>query len=521
MKPRKILAIVALLTTVTLAQSQSPVDGGKAGNGPLLSPYGQIGSPLPKVEEKPAEKKALDLEAPYLEPDKVPLGAIPRDEVPAPYSRFFFSGEYIGWNLNNTTVNPVIFNAPVGILQILPNNLNFSQTGVLTSVVNISNQTSLMLQSNTQLSQDGIVDYGIQSGTRLTAGVFIDQEAGSAVTGNFIYLPKSSFSVSNNLGFNQFPILLQTGYSNTLTYLIQPTVVGTDSQTPTPVSEDFQITLARQVNSSVFASINNYVVGGEINAKGKDLYIGDMMFSGLLGFRYFQFKEALSVNSNYEIFRPDGVTDVETVVLNGATIQQPIVGNFPNPIQINSTSVDSIKVYNHFIGPQIGFNGEFKYNRWSVFGTGKLGIGVLHQVAKIQSVTSQTITKEYSTTQNNQLITATNTTTTTGNGGLLFSPYDNGKYDRNQFGLLPEINVKLGYNVTDRFKITAGYDFLLVSNVLRAPGQTQFIPYGNQVNYSANGQNVNSNQTLQVPAFQYNNSNLIINGLNIGAQLDF
>jgi len=251
------------------------------------------------------------------------------------------------------------------------------------------------------------------------------------------------------------------------------------------------------------------------------LYIGDMMFSGLLGFRYFQFKEALSVNSNYEIFRPDGVTDVETVVLNGATIQQPIVGNFPNPIQINSTSVDSIKVYNHFIGPQIGFNGEFKYNRWSVFGTGKLGIGVLHQVAKIQSVTSQTITKEYSTTQNNQLITATNTTTTTGNGGLLFSPYDNGKYDRNQFGLLPEINVKLGYNVTDRFKITAGYDFLLVSNVLRAPGQTQFIPYGNQVNYSANGQNVNSNQTLQVPAFQYNNSNLIINGLNIGAQLDF
>jgi hypothetical protein len=96
MKPWKILAIVALLTTVTLAQSQSPVDGGKAGNGPLLSPYGQIGSPLPKVEEKPTEKKALDLEVPYLDPDKVPLGAIPRDEVPTPYSRFFFSGEYIG-----------------------------------------------------------------------------------------------------------------------------------------------------------------------------------------------------------------------------------------------------------------------------------------------------------------------------------------------------------------------------------------------------------------------------------------
>ena len=114
-----------------------------------------------------------------------------------------------------------------------------------------------------------------------------------------------------------------------------------------------------------------------------------------------------------------------------------------------------------------------------------------------------------------------NKTTTNSTGGLLFSPYDNTKYDRNQFGLLPEINVKLGYDVTDRFKLTVGYDFLLMSNVLRAPQQTQIIPYTNQLNYTANAQQMNMSQSLQIPAFQYNNSNLIINGLNIGAQLDF
>ncbi|MEY4189438.1 MAG: hypothetical protein RIR17_174, partial [Planctomycetota bacterium] len=176
MKPWKILAIVALLTTVTLAQSQSPVDGGKAGNGPLLSPYGQIGSPLPKVEEKATEKKALDLEVPYLDPDKVPLGAIPRDEVPTPYSRFFFSGEYIGWNLNNTTLNPVLFNVPEGLLQISPTNITLNQNGQVSSVVSVSNLSSLILQSQAQMSQSGVIDYGIQSGTRLSTGIVLEED---------------------------------------------------------------------------------------------------------------------------------------------------------------------------------------------------------------------------------------------------------------------------------------------------------------------------------------------------------
>ena len=519
MKPWKILAIVALLTTVTLAQSQSPVDGGKAGNGPLLSPYGQIGSPLPKVEEKSTDKKGLDLEAPYLDPDKVPLGAIPRDEVPAPYSRFFFSGEYIGWNLNNTSLNPVFFNVPEGLLQISPTNITLNQNGQVSSVVSVSNLSSLILQSQAQLSQSGVIDYGIQSGTRLSAGIVLDEESGKAITGNFILVPKTSYQLGSNTGISEFPLLLQTGFNNTLNFILPPVVVG---DSPTLSTQDYSVVLARQVNSTVFANVNNFLVGGEINARGKDLYMGDMKFSGLLGFRYLQFTENLGVDSQYTIFRPAGVTDVQTFTANNVTTSAPTLLNYPNPIYIQSASSDNIKVYNHFIGPQIGFNSEFKYKRWSVFGTTKLGIGVVHQVARIQSNTTRTSTTELVTVdQNNQFVTTTNTTTTNSQGGLLFSPYDNTKYDRNQFGLLPEINVKLGYDVTDRFKLTVGYDFLLMSNVLRAPQQTQIIPYTNQLNYTANAQQMNMSQSLQIPAFQYNNSNLIINGLNIGAQLDF
>lgn len=147
-----------------------------------------------------------------------------------------------------------------------------------------------------------------------------------------------------------------------------------------------------------------------------------------------------------------------------------------------------------------------------------LGIGVMHQVVKISSNTSQTVVTE---TANQNGSSEKSTSTTNSAGGLLFSPTDVGQYSRNQFGLLPEINAKLGFKATERIKLTVGYDFLLLANVLRAPNQTQLIPYSNNLNYTANNQTQSANQTLQIPAFQYNTSNLIINGVTAGMQLDF
>jgi len=241
-----------------------------------------------------------------------------------------------------------------------------------------------------------------------------------------------------------------------------------------------------------------------------------MNFSGLLGFRYFQFKEAFDVNSQYKIFRPEGVNDNQNFNVNGVNLNVPIAINYPIPIDIKSVSNDQIKVYNHFIGPQIGINADYHYNRWSVMTGFNLGIGVMHQVAKISSSTTQTVTTEtaYQTIPTPPKITNSA-------GGLLFSPTDVGQYSRNQFGLLPEINAKLGFKATERIKLTVGYDFLLLANVLRAPNQTQLIPYSNNLNYTANNQTQSANQTLQIPAFQYSTSNLIINGVTAGMQLDF
>jgi hypothetical protein len=525
MKREKLLASGAWLLMVSAIVAQSPGDGGKVPS--PLSPYGQIGSAVIKKEQGTNEKK--DLELPAMEVDKVAIGAIPREGAAPLYPRFFLGGEYLAWKLNNTTVNPIVFNVPEGLLQTSPTTVSIDQFNDV-SIASISNNSSLLLQSQAQLSQNSIINYGMQSGMRLSAGYYLEQDSGLSVNGNFILVPKNSYYLSSVTGLNDFPILLQTGLNNSINFAIASNVVG---EAPTIVSQNYAIALSRQVNSSIFANASTYIAGGELNVRGRDFLIGDMNFSGLLGFRYFQFKEAFDVSSQYTIFKPNGVSDLQTFNLvtvpgtpftpeRSTTIQLPSSLNFPTPINIQSASNDQIKVYNHFIGPQIGINADYHYNRWSVMTGFNLGIGVMHQVAKISSNTAQTVVRETST-QNaaGQITSTTNTTTTNSNGGLLFSPTDVGQYSRNQFGLLPEINAKLGFKATERIKLTVGYDFLLLANVLRAPNQTQLIPYSNNLSYTANNQTQSANQTLQIPAFQYNTSNLIINGVTAGLQLDF
>jgi hypothetical protein len=497
MKREKLLASGAWLLMVSAIVAQSPVDGGKVPS--PLSPYGQIGSAVIKKEQVTNEKKDLELPAMEVDVDKVPLGAIPREGAAPLYPRFFLGGEYLAWKLNNTTVNPIVFNVPVGIvgapIAIGVNDVFFSFA-------------SLTPQSQASLSQNGVINYGMENGMRFIGGLALEQDTGLSVLLNAIIIPTSSYNLSSNTSFNMVPINFQTGLESQVPLGGTAGSINANTEVAT-----IPIVVPRNVASQVYASANNFVGGGEVDLKGRDLIFGDVLFSGLLGFRYFQFNESLGVNSIYNISQvppnrfnetPDQVQDLDS--------------NFSDIQSIQSVSSDNIKVYNNFLGPQIGINSNYRFKRFTFDCNGKLGIGVQHQVVTINSSTTQTF-----------VVNSTNGATTTTSkqvqnyaAGVLFSPYDVGRHSRNQFGLIPELNLKLGYRLFDRLKITAGYDFLMMANVLRASNQTQLIPYTSQSNYSGLAvQQQSSSQSIQIPAFTFDNSNLIINGLNVGMQLDF
>src|SRR5262249_15174735 len=58
---------------------------------------------------------------------------------------------------------------------------------------------------------------------------------------------------------------------------------------------------------------------------------------------------------------------------------------------------------------------------------------------------------------------------TVGNGGLLAQPTNSGHFSRDQFAVVPEVGINVGYQVTEHLRAFVGYSFLYWSNVAR-PG---------------------------------------------------
>jgi hypothetical protein len=119
------------------------------------------------------------------------------------------------------------------------------------------------------------------------------------------------------------------------------------------------------------------------------------------------------------------------------------------------TVVDQFNTRNIFNGPQIGIQSEFHFwERFFVGSTLKLAMGNMHEQVNIAGSTG---------------FLPPGGTATVVNGGILALPTNIGIHQSDRFAVLPETNLKLGYEINDHWRVWAGYDFLFVSNVAR-PG---------------------------------------------------
>lgn len=99
-------------------------------------------------------------------------------------------------------------------------------------------------------------------------------------------------------------------------------------------------------------------------------------------------------------------------------------------------------------------------------------------------------------------ISSFSTTTT---GGLYSQPTNLGSHRRGEFAVVPEIGVKLGYQLTDHVALTFGYSFVDLSNVLRP---------GDQIDRSINFVPPATGTTH--PAFAFHGSDYWAQGINFG-----
>lgn len=185
-------------------------------------------------------------------------------------------------------------------------------------------------------------------------------------------------------------------------------------------------------SGSISSNNSNEVQGGDFYLRGL-LYTGHgNRVDGLLGYQYAEILDSTSINHNVLFNDPDG--------------------RFPIGTRLDST--DSFQATNEFNGGSIGFMAESEDGCliWRMMA--KVGFGKMHQEVEVRG--SSTVTAPNGDVSINDT------------EGLLAQPTNIGVFERDEFAVVPEASLSVGYKITELLQATVGYSVIYWSRAQMA-----------------------------------------------------
>lgn len=238
-------------------------------------------------------------------------------------------------------------------------------------------------------------------------------------------------------------------------------------------------------SGSMAVTGDTQVWGADINLR-RHLWGGcDWRLDGLVGYRYLNLGESLTINES--------------------VVRLPTAPpTFGNPDVLGGTVYDGFRTENHFHGVNLGLAGEVRRGRWFAEARVAVALGTVFQ----------------SVTADGSQLANTTAGVVNSTGGLLAIPGNIGTYSQRKFGVVPEAGLKLGYHITDRWRVNVGYNFLYLNSVLRP---------GDQIDTSLDITRIpNFPQPGQVPALasprpapQLRDAGVFVQGISFGVQWSF
>jgi hypothetical protein len=196
------------------------------------------------------------------------------------------------------------------------------------------------------------------------------------------------------------------------------------------------------------------------------------------GFRYVDLKENLFIQN----------ASIDTVLLNSELVH------------------DHFDTRNQFYAGQVGTRASWKNERWSADLTAKLAMGSTHQVVNISGDITQTA-----------LPGGVAPTPGTFAHGIYAQSTNSGRRSSNQFGVMPAVEARVGFQLTARVRASVGYDFLYWNQVVR-PGN-QLDRNINQTQSPVFAGGVLVGPPLPAPLFQ--RTDFWVHGLNLGLEVRY
>jgi hypothetical protein len=318
--------------------------------------------------------------------------------------------------------------------------------------------TQVLLGNSTQ-------SFGAFSGMRLTVGGWIDADRKIGIEGSgFLLEQRTSRFVAGSDANGNPPLYFPRFNSNA------------GFEDALPIADPL-----RGFAGDVFVTSTLQLWGAELNGVFNLMRRPGAEFSLLGGFRYADLREKLQIHNT--------TTDL---IFNNVTAIDDFFGT-----------------RNQFYGGQLGGRLALQRERLSLDVTGKIALGSTHQVVDIQGSNTQF--------GPNPLVPPGLGTTP---GGYFAQPSNIGHFTANQFTVMPSLELKVGYQVTPRLKVFAGYDFMFWNQVVRP---------GNQMNHNIN---LTQNAVLDPngvgalvgpaqPAAQFNRSDFWAQGVNFGLEFRY
>lgn len=295
------------------------------------------------------------------------------------------------------------------------------------------------------------------SGARFAIGYWFDECKSLGVEASYFFLGKKSKHSSVTSDENGSP-RLRVPYFNVIT------------------EEPASIALATPgvFRGSAALKVSNKMQGAELNVVKA---MPCSAFTLLAGFRYWNFEDNLTFSANSPF------------------IPTPTIYNFQ----------DKFNTENNFYGGQIGASYRQTFSCFFFDVRGKLALGAMCQKSNING---EFHTNEFTGSEE------------TFEGGFFALPTNIGHHKKTTFAVIPEVNLNLGYNITDNFCIYVGYSALYASRVLRSAKQMS-----SSLNPTQSA-NIEFTPTPELvgeasPKSKLRSTGLWAQGLNVGLDLTF
>jgi hypothetical protein len=306
------------------------------------------------------------------------------------------------------------------------------------------------------------IDYGTFSGVRGQLGVWLTRDGCWGVDGSYMQLFRRSqdFSIQSN----GVPVIgrdfvdVGDGRDSFLRYT-----------TPDGTSRGF-----------IDISAPSELYTADLNLRGQGPSVFSDRLDWITGFRYLNLRESLTIDS-------------------GVTLLDPTGGP---PLTISSH--EAFRATNQFYGSQVGIESHYSFRRLTLDVTGKVALGWVHQEVRIEGSAQSQVQGQPAQNFPNESI-------------LFVQPTNAGSHSRDHFAAVPELILKLGYQITPHVRATVGYDLLTVTSVERPgaaidpgvnPVQTRFI-------------DVRQPSTLPRPAFDFHGTDFWAQGVMLGLEMTY